>query len=64
MNQISRFIGEVVPIAQRITGDEDEPAVPGGGGGFADYAYISLDCVRIYLDTSYRINIDLLKEIQ
>jgi IS5 family transposase len=62
MTQISRFIGEVVPVAKRVTGDGDESAAPEGGGGFADYAFVSLHCLRIYLDTSYRMAIDLLKE--
>ncbi|PAU76438.1 IS5/IS1182 family transposase, partial [Halorubrum salipaludis] len=55
MTQISRFIGEVVPVAQRVTGDGGESAAPEGGGGFADYALVSLHCLRIYLDTSYRM---------
>jgi IS5 family transposase len=63
MTRISRFIGEVVPVAQRVTGDGDESAAPDGGGGFADYALVSLHCLRIYLDTSSRMTIDLLKEM-
>jgi len=63
MTQISRFIGEVVPVAQSVTGDGDESAAPEGGGGFADYAFVSLHCLRIYLDTSYRMTIDLLMEM-
>src|SRR6056297_493831 len=63
MTQISRFIGEVVPAAQSVTGDGDESAAPEGGGGFADYAFVSLHCLRIYLDTSYRMTIDLLMEM-
>ena len=31
--------------------------------GFVDYALVSLHCRRIYLDTSYRTRIDLLKEM-
>jgi len=63
MTQISRFTGEIVPIAQVVTGDGDESAAPEGGGGFADYALVSLHCLRIYLDASYRMTIDLLKEM-
>jgi len=63
MTQISRFIKEVVPVAQRVTGDGDESAAPDGGGGFADYALVSFHCLRIYLNTSYRMTIDLLKEM-
>jgi hypothetical protein len=60
MTQISRFTEEVVLVAERVTGDGDESAAPNGGGGFADYALVSLHCLRIYLDTSYRMTIDLL----
>ena len=63
MTQISRFTEEVVLVAQRVTGDGDESAAPNGGGGFADYAFVSLHCLRIYLDSSYRMTIDLLKEM-
>jgi IS5 family transposase len=42
MTQISRFISEVVPIAQVVTGDGDESTAPEGGSGFADYALVSL----------------------
>ena len=63
MTQISRFTEEVVPVAQRVTGDGDESAAPDGGGGFADYAFASLHCLRIYLDTSYRMTIALLREM-
>jgi len=34
-----------------------------GGGGFADYAFVSLHCLRIYLGTFYCMTIDLLKEM-
>ena len=63
MTQISRFTERCVVVAQRVTGDGDESAAPNGGGGFADYAFVSLHCLRIYLDTSYRMTIDLLKEM-
>ena len=63
MTQISRFTSKVVPIAQVVTGDGDESAAPEGGGGFADYTLVSLHCLRIFLDTSYRMTIDLLKEM-
>ncbi len=58
-----RFIGEVVPVAQNVTGDRDESAATFRGGGFADCALVSLHCLRIYLDASYRMTIDLLKEM-
>ncbi len=63
MTQISRFTERCVPIAQRVTGERGESAAPSGGGGFADYALVSLQCLQVYLDTSYRMTIDLLKEM-
>lgn len=63
MTKISRFTERCVSIAQSVTGERGESAAPAGGGGFADYAYVSLHCLRIYLDTSYRRTIDLLKEM-
>jgi len=63
MTQISRFTGEIVPIAQRVTGERGESAAPDGGGGFAEYTLVSIHCLRIYLDASYRMTIDLLKEM-
>jgi IS5 family transposase len=63
MTQISRFIEEVAPVDQRVTGDGGESAAPGGGSGLAGYALVSLHCLRIYFDTSYRMTIDLLKEM-
>ena len=63
MTQISRFIEEVVPVAQSVTGDGGESAAPEEGGGLADYAFVSLHCLRINPRTSYRMTIDLLKEM-
>jgi len=63
MTQISRFTERCVLVAQRVTDDGDESAAPNGGGGFADYALVSLHCLRIYLDASYRMTIDLLNEM-
>ena len=63
MAQIFRFIGEVVPVAQNVTGDGDESAAPEGGGGFANYPLVSLHCLRLYLDTFHRMAIDQLKEM-
>ena len=41
----------------------DGVAAPQGGGGFADYAVVSLHCLRIYLEKSYREALDLLSEM-
>lgn len=63
MTQISRFIEEVVPVAQVVTDDEGESAAPNGNGGFANYALVSLHYLRIYLDAPRRTTIDLLKDM-
>ena len=60
---ISRFTERTVWIAKKVADDADEPAAPEGGGGFADNAMMSLHCLRMYLGTSYRMTIDLLKEM-
>jgi len=60
---ISRFTERVSFALKRTADDWDEPAAPEGGGGFTDAAMISIHCLRIYLDTTYRMIIDLLKEM-
>ena len=63
MSKISRFTGKVVSLAKSAVGGRDESAAPQGGGGFADYAVVSLHCLRIYLNKSYREALDLLSEM-
>ncbi len=63
MSKISRFTREAVTLAKNAVGGRDEVAAPEGVGGFADYALVSLHCLRIYLDESYRNALDLLSEI-
>ena len=53
----------VVLVAQRVTGDGGKSVAPDSGGGFADYALVSLHYLWIYLDTSYWMTMDLLKEM-
>jgi len=36
---------------------------PRRGGGFAEYAVVSLHCLRVYLEQSYREALDLLSEM-
>jgi hypothetical protein len=60
---ISRFTERVTFAVKRIADDSDEPAAPERGGGFTDAAMISLHCLRIYLNTTYRMTIDLLTEM-
>src|SRR6056297_2405526 len=63
MSKISRFTSKAVTLAKNVVGDRGEVAAPEGGGGFADYALVSLHCLRIYLDESYRNALDLLSEM-
>ena len=63
MSKISRFTQRVVTLAKNAVGGRGEAAAPEGGGGFADYAVVSLHCLRIYLAKSYRDALDLLSEM-
>ncbi|ADD06391.1 uncharacterized protein Nmag_2838 [Natrialba magadii ATCC 43099] len=63
MSKVARFTGKVVTLAKSAVGGRGEAAAPHGGGGFADYAVVSLHCLRIYLEKSYRESLDLLSEM-
>jgi len=63
MSKISRFTSKAVRLAKNAVGGRGEAAAPEGGGGFADYAVVSLHCLRIYLEKSYREALDLLSEM-
>ena len=63
MSKISRFTEKAVQLAKNAVGGRGEVAAPEGGGGFADYAVVSLHCLRVYLEKSYRETLDLLSEM-
>jgi IS5 family transposase len=63
MSKISRFMSKAVQLAKNIVGGRDEVAAPEGGGGFADYAVVSLHCLRVYLEKPYRETLYLLSEM-
>ena len=63
MSKISRFTGKVVQLAQNAVDDQGEAAAPEVGGGFAEYTMVSLHCLRVYLEKSYREALDLLSEM-
>src|SRR6056297_1640114 len=63
MSKISRFTSKAVQLAKNAVGERGEVAAAEGGGGFADYAVVSLHCLRVYLDKSYRETLDLLSEM-
>ena len=62
MSKIFRFTTEAVTLNKNIAGGRGEVATP-FGGGFTDYALVSLHCLRIYLDESYRGTLDFLSEM-
>ncbi|MFC7132365.1 MULTISPECIES: IS5 family transposase [Salinibaculum] len=63
MSKISRFTSKAVQLAKNAVGGRGEVAAPEGGGGFAEYAVVSLHCLRVYLEKSYRETLDLLSEM-
>ncbi|QLH81684.1 IS5 family transposase [Halosimplex pelagicum] len=63
MSKISRFTNKAVQLAKNAVGGRGEVAAPEGGGGFAEYAVLSLHCLRVYLEKSYRETLDLLSEM-
>ncbi|AHG02178.1 hypothetical protein HALLA_19965 (plasmid) [Halostagnicola larsenii XH-48] len=63
MSKISRFTGKMVTLAKSAVSGQGESAAPSGGGGFADYAVVSLHCLRIHLEKSYHEALDLLSEM-
>lgn len=63
MSEVSCFTTRAVTLAKNAVGDRDESAAPTGGGGFADHALVSLHCLRVHLEKSYRVAFDLLSEM-
>jgi IS5 family transposase len=54
---------EIVAKAKEVVENPDEPADPEGGGGFAEWAMLTLQALRLELGKSYRQTIDLLSEM-
>jgi len=52
MSKISRFTKKAVQLAKNAVGERGEVAAPKGGGGFAEYAVVSLHCLRVYLKST------------
>jgi hypothetical protein len=50
-------------LTKSAAGGRGQAAAPQRGGGFTDYAVVSLHCLRIYLEKSYREALDLLSEM-
>ena len=63
VNVTSRFTEKIVSLAESYCDDTEEPAAPEGGGRFPDYVMIPLHCLRIFLEKSYEMTIDLLENM-
>jgi len=63
MSKISRFRSKAVTLVKNIVGGRGKVAALVGGSGFAGYTLVSLNCLQIYLDESYRNALDLLNEM-
>ena len=63
ISKISRFTSKAVQLAKNAVGSRGEVAAPERGGGFVDYAVISLHCLHVYLEKPYRETLDLLSEM-
>lgn len=50
MSKVSRFTSKAVQLSKNAIGDRGEIAALEGVGGFADYAVVSLHCLRVYLE--------------
>ena len=62
-SEIRLFTRESVAKAKEVVENPDEPADPVRGGGFAEWAMLTLHAIRIELGKSYRQTIDLLSEM-
>ena len=63
ISEFRLFTRECVAKAKSVVANPDEPADPEGGGGFAEWAMLTLQALRIELGKSYRQTIDLLSEM-
>jgi IS5 family transposase len=59
ISKISQFTKKAIRLSKNAVGGRDEVTDP-EGGGFADYDIVSLHCLRVYLEKSYREALDLL----
>jgi IS5 family transposase len=62
-SNLRRFTKRCVKLAKNVVDDASEPADPRGGGGFAEWTMVSLHCLRLHTEKSYRTSIDYLKEM-
>ena len=62
-SEIRLFTRNSVAKAKQVVANPDEPADPERGGGFADWAMLTLHALRIELGKSYRVTLDWLSEM-
>lgn len=62
-SEIRLFTRVTVAKSKSVVANPDEPADPEGGGGFAEWAMLTLHVLRIELAKSYRVTLDLLSEM-
>lgn len=62
-SESSLFTRNSVAKAKAVVANPDEPADPERGGGFAEWAMLTLHTLRIELNKSYCVTLDLLSEI-
>lgn len=63
ISKIRLFTRVTVAKSKSVVVNPDEPADPGGGGGFAEWAMLTLHSLRIELAKSYHVTLDLLSEM-
>ena len=62
-SEIRLFTRVTVAKAKSVVATPAEPADPEGGGGFTEWAILTLHSLRIELGKSYRGTVDLLSEM-
>jgi len=55
-SEIRLFTRVTVAKAKSVVANPDEPADPEGGGGFAEWAMLTVHTLRIELAKSYRVS--------
>ena len=63
ISEFRLFTRECVAKAKSVVVNPDEATDPEEGGGFAEWAMLTLQALRIELGKSYRQTIDLLSEM-
>jgi len=63
MSKIPCFTSKSVQSSKMLSVAEAKSPPPDGRDGFADYAVVSLHCLRVYLEKSYREALDLLSKM-